>query len=154
VTPPREDGGGRVDGAPSTPPPSAGVRLAVAILDADEAAPEPTTTDGRAQRTVLVVAAEADLRRYVRECLRDRTDVRVLEAATVAAAAAVAAHGSPQLLIVDEPEGEILAVLSRLRAIVIVDDMPRRAPPEARLRLLARPFAAEGLLAEVGRLLG
>ena len=56
-------------------------------------------------------------------------------------------------LIVDEREGAILAVLSRLRAILLVDDVPRCAPPDARLRLLARPFSAERLLAEVGPLL-
>jgi hypothetical protein len=136
-------------------PPSARVQLEVAILAADQLAPvpEPATSHAPTQQTVLIVAAEADLRRYVRECLRERPDLRVLEAASVAAAAVVAADDVLLLLIVDEPEIEILAVLSRLRAIVVVDDVPRHARPEARLRRLARPFAAERLLAEVGRLL-
>jgi hypothetical protein len=157
----REDGGGREDGVlptrPPPPPPSPRVRLEVAFLDADQAAPAPAPAalDERTCLTVLVVAAEADLRRYVRECLRDRTDLRVLEAATATAAVTLAASYSPELLVVDEPESDVLVALSHLRAIVIVDDVPRGAPASATLvRLLARPFTAEGLVAEVGQLLG
>jgi hypothetical protein len=138
--------------------PSPRVRLEVAFLDADQAAPAPapqSAPDEREWITVLVVAAEADLRRYVRECLRERTDLRLLEAATVTAAVALAARYSPELLVVDEPERAVLVRLSQLRAIVIVDDVPRGAPASGtRVRLLARPFTAEGLVAEVGQLLG
>jgi hypothetical protein len=134
------------------------VRLEVAFLDADQAAPAPAppaALDERTRLTVLVVAAEADLRRYVRECLRERTDVRVLEAATVTAAITLAAYLPPELLVVDEPERNVLVTLSELRAIVIVDDVPHGAPASGtRVRLLARPFTAEGLVAEVGQLLG
>jgi hypothetical protein len=137
--------------------PSPRVRLEVAFLDADQPAPAdatPAVLDERTRLTVLVVAAEADLRRYVRECLRERSDLRVLEAATVAAAVTLAANCSPALLIVDEPESDVLVSLSQLRAVVIVDDVPRDAPGSGtRRRLLARPFTAEGLAAEVGRLL-
>ena len=138
--------------------PSPRVRLEVAFLDADQPAPAdatPAVPDERTRLTVLVVAAEADLRRYVRECLRERPDLRVLEAATVAAAVTLAASCSPALLILDEPESDVLVSLSQVRAIVIVDDVPRDAPGSGtRRRLLARPFTAEGLAAEVGRLLG
>jgi CheY-like chemotaxis protein len=132
------------------------VRLEVAFLDADQAAPAPTppALDERTCLTVLVVAAEADLRRYVRECLRERTDVRVLEAATVTAAISLAAYYPPELIVVDEPERNVLVTLSELRAIVIVDDVPHGAPASGtRVRLLARPFTAEGLVAEVRRCL-
>ena len=133
------------------------MRLEVAFLDADDGASAPlipAAPDERARRTVLVVAAEADVRRYVGECLRERTDLRLVEAATVSAAVALAASYSPALLIVDEPEGDVVAVLIQLRAIVIVDDVPRGAAATGkRVRLLARPFTAEGLLAEVGELL-
>ena len=155
MNPTREDGGGRED---PPPPPSPRVRLEVAFLDADEAAPAPAppaALDERTRLTVLVVAAEADLRRYVRECLRERTDLRLLEAATVSAAVALALYYPTELLVVDEPESDVVARLSQLRAIVIVDDVPRGAPaPGTRVRLLARPFTAEGLAAEVGRMLG
>jgi hypothetical protein len=160
MNPLSEEGGGREDGASPTPPPgpSLRVRLEVAFLDADQAAPAPTPPaplDEHGCLTVLVVAAEVDVRRYVRECLRERTDLRVLEAATVAAAASSAASYPPELLVVDEPERDVLVALSQLRAIVIVDDVPHGASISgARVRLLARPFSAEGLVAEVGRLLG
>jgi hypothetical protein len=104
---------------------------------------------------VLVVAAEADLRRYVRECLRERSDLRLLEAATVSTAVSLAADCSPDLLVVDEPERDVLVRLPQTRAIVIADDVPRGAPAsEPHVRLLARPFTAERLVAEVGQLLG
>jgi hypothetical protein len=137
---------------------SSRVRLEVAFLDADEGGSAPLTPaalDERAWRIVLVVAAEADVRRYVGECLRERTDLRLVEAATVAAAVALAASYSPALLVVDEPERDVVAALTQLRAIVIVDDVPRGGPASGeRVRLLARPFTADGLLAEVAELLG
>jgi len=139
-------------------PPSPRVRLEVAFLDDDQAAPAPAppaAVDEQARLTVLVVAAEADLRRYVRECLRVRNDLRILEAATVSEALTVAGSHSPELLVVDEPESDVLSTLSQLRAIVIVDDVPRGSSPSgARVRLLARPFTREGLVEEVGQLLG
>ncbi|MFL5247231.1 MAG: hypothetical protein ACJ79V_05350 [Myxococcales bacterium] len=130
--------------------------MEVELLDAEQAAPAPPAAlDERTRLTVLVVAAEADLRRYVRECLRERTDLYLLEAATVAAAVTLAANYAPELLVVDEPESDIRVRLAELRAIVIVDDVPRGAPASGtRLRLLVRPFTAEALVAEVGRLLG
>jgi hypothetical protein len=137
--------------------PSPRVRLEVAFLDADQAAPAPAppaALDERACLTAVVVAAEADLRRYVRECLRERTDLRLIEAATVTAAVALAAHYSPDLLVVDDPERDVLVRLPQVRAIVIVDDVPHGARGVGtRVRLLARPFTAEELVAEVGRLL-
>ena len=138
--------------------PSPRVRLEVAFLDADQAAPAPaqsSSADERACLTVLVVAAEPDLRRYVRECLRERTDLRVIEAASVAAALAVAARHRPELLVVDEPERAVLAAGSPFRAILLVDDVPHGASSaDTRLRLLARPFTAEELVAEVARMIG
>jgi hypothetical protein len=41
-----------------------------------------------------------------------------------------------------------------LAAVVIVDDVPRRERPHAaRVRFLSRPFSADALIKEVGRLL-
>jgi hypothetical protein len=143
-----------------TPPlrPSARVRLEVALLDDDQAAPAPAASpglDGRTRLTVLVVSAEADFRRYVRECLRERTDLRLLEAATVTAAVDRAALESPELLIVDGPESDVLAILATSRALVVVDDLPREGPASgARVRRILRPFSAEALAVEVDLLLG
>jgi DNA-binding NarL/FixJ family response regulator len=131
------------------------VRLELVFLDADRAAPAPAALDERTCLTVLVAAAEADLRRYVRECLRERTDLRVIEAASVAGALALAERHPPELLVVDEPERAVLAAGSPFRAILLVDDVPHGASStDPRLRLLARPFTAEELVAEVGRMIG
>ena len=43
-------------------------------------------SDESVRLTVLVLAAEADVRRYVRECLRECADVRMVEAVSVAMA--------------------------------------------------------------------
>ena len=130
--------------------------MEVAFLDADQAAPAPPAArDERGCLTALVVSAEADQRHYVRECLRERTDLRLIEAATVTAAIAVAAECLPDFVVVDERECDVLATLSHLRAIVIVDDVPHGVVASGdRIRLLARPFTAKGLMAEVGLLLG
>jgi hypothetical protein len=142
----------------STSPPSSRVRLEVAFLDADEVASTAAplaTDDERSRLTVLVVAAEPDVRRYVRECLRERADLRVLDAATVTGAVTVATSQAVDLLVVDGWENDARLALSQVRAIVIVDDVPHGTPPATtRVRLLARPFTAERLLAEVGFLLG
>jgi hypothetical protein len=158
MIPPREDSGGREDDrSPAPPPPpSSRVRLEVAFLDADRALsmPAPPPLDERTCLTVLVVAAEADFRRYVRECLRERTDLRLVEAATVNAAIALATHQVLEFLVVDEPASDVVAALSELRAIIVVDDVPRGAPDVGtRRRLLTRPFSADRLLAEVDQLL-
>ena len=151
--------GGRDAGVSPTPSPapSPRVQLEIALLDADQAtaAPAPPAAlDERTRLTLLVVAAEADLRQYVRECLREHTDLRLLEAGTVAAAITLAAHEPPDLLIVDEPERGALALLPHVRTICIVDEVPHGARPTGgRVRLLVRPFTAEGLVAEVRRLL-
>ena len=133
--------------------PSAGVRLEVAILAADQttsADVAAVASDEPVRLTVLVLAAEADVRRYVRECLRDCTDVRVLDTASVAVALTLEAQASPQLLIVDAPQSDLLVALPRVRALLIVDDEPRREQlAGARVRFLARPFTADQLVAEV-----
>jgi hypothetical protein len=135
--------------------PSAGVRLEVAILAAGQTAPAAApraASDEPVRLTVLVVAAETDERWYVRECLRDCTDVRVLEAATVAVALTLAVQSDLDLLIIDAPQGDVLMALSRVRAVVIVDDLPRRPQLDgARVRFLARPFTAHQVVAEVDR---
>jgi hypothetical protein len=160
MSPSREDGrGGEGVVSPAAPSlPSSRVQLEVAFLDADQSASAPVTPaapDERTCLTVLVVAAEGDLRRYIRECLRERGDLRVLEAASVAAAVELAASSSPALLMVDAPEGDVVVLLSELRAVVIVDDVPHGVTAAgSRVHLLARPFTAEGLMTEVGQLLG
>lgn len=136
--------------------PSARVRLEAALLDAGRAAPAPAAEPGgRACPTVLVVAAEADLRHYVRECLRDRPALCLVEAATASAAVALATRHPPACLVVDERERGVLGTLDSHRAVLLVDDLPRDAPtPAPRVRLLARPFTAAELVAAIDRLIG
>ena len=135
--------------------PSSGLKLEVAILAADQTAPvvDKTAPDEPVRLTVLVVADDADVRWYVRECLRDTKDVRVLEAANVSTALTLAAITPPQLLIVDVQQGDILSPLPKIHAVVIVDDVPRSSQLDgARVRFLARPFTAHQLCAEIDRL--
>ena len=152
------DGGGREDVASPalSAPPSSRVRLEVAFLDADQSAPVPGTpavVDERACLTVLVVAAEADLRSYIGNASRAQ-DLRVLEAASVAAAVALAACTSRRRCSWWTRRRGTSSLGSptprhrhrRRRAT-------RRSAPGTRVRLLARPFTAEGLAAEVDRVL-
>ena len=135
---------------------SSRLRLEVEFLEADQAAPAPAVPSGddeRMLRAVLVVAGEADFRGYVRECLRERTDLRAVEAATVTKAVTLAAECSPVIIVVDEPESEVVAMLQRVWAIVIVDEIPHDAAREERVRLLVRPFTADELLGAVRQFL-
>jgi hypothetical protein len=136
-------------------PPSARVRLEAAFLDDEEAA-----TSGRAVRdaparfTLLVVAPDVEVRRYVGECLRTRSDLRLLDAPTTEAGVALATHDAPDLIVVEESEQEILLRLTDTRAVVMVDDLSYGASiVRAGVHTLTRPFSAEQLLAAVGRLL-
>jgi len=136
--------------------PSARVRLELALLDADGAAsgsPSPTPDERRGERagpTLLVVAGEADVRCYVRECLRRRADVHVIDAAGVEAAVALAGRVAPALLVVDAPERAVVDALPEIAAVVLVDESPRGAARAgAVVRFLARPFSADALLSAV-----
>ena len=133
-------------------PPSPRVQLEVALL-AEQAG---TVDDSMAARdehtclTVLVVAAEPDFRHYVRECLRERADLRLLDAATITSAVDVAANNAPGLLVVDDPERDVLVAMPRVRAIVVVDEVAHgQGSAGTHVRLLPRPFTARELLAEV-----
>jgi hypothetical protein len=132
--------------------PSAGVRLEVAILAVDQAVPAPSVTvaSESSRLTVLVVAADADVRLHVRECLRDCADMRVLEAPSVSVALTLEAQVVPQVMVVDARLSDVLIALPHARAVVLVDDDPRREQPaDAPIRFLARPFTADQLVAEV-----
>ena len=133
---------------PTTPPPSAVVRLEAKLLEVEDSASESAPNDGQSSRTVLVVSAEVDLCRYVRECLRERTDVRVRDAASIDAAVRLAEDGNASLLIVDGAQRAILGALPHSSVILIVDDLGG-VLPTTRVRLLERPFTADRLLAEV-----
>jgi len=135
------------------PRPSARVRLEVAFLDDSDTRPrEDTTDDERTRLTALIVAAEADVRRYVGECLRGRAGVRICEASNTEAATALMRSTRPDFAIVEQSSGP--GDLSHLPTIVLVDDVPYGAATVTpRIRLLNRPFSAEELMREVDQLL-
>lgn len=134
------------------PRPSARVRLEIAVLDDSNTQPrDETTGDGRPRLTVLVVAADADVRHYVGECLRGRTNLRVCEASNTRAATELAESTPPDFVIVDGRDA--LEALSHLRAIILVDEIPYGATATPLIRLLSQPFSAEQLTSEVDLLL-
>ena len=115
--------------------------------------PEPALDDQHRRYTVLVVVRDTHVRHYVLECLRDRTDLRVLEAPEIAVAVRMAAVQPPRLLIVDSQDAAIVDALVDVRVVLIVDELPRDATPNSRVTTLARPFGAQDLEAIVDGLL-
>ena len=142
----------RDDRAPS---PSERVRLEVELLASDRPAEltAPVSGDDSQRHTVLLVAEDADVRRYVRECLRDRADLRVLEASTVAMAERLVAAHRPRLLIVDARDAAVLRAIVDVRAVLIADDAPLDATPSGRIVTLVRPFGGRDLEAFIDALL-
>lgn len=135
------------------PHPSPRVRLEVAALGSDDEAPPavaPPSDDEERRLTVLIVAGDADLRHYVTECLRTRSDLRWVEAATVGTAHLIAAQHAIALVVVDERASAVVAVLPECRAIVLVDDVPHDDARDAgRVRFVSLPFTARELMAAV-----
>ena len=130
------------------------VRLEVAILAADEVALENAPPPHDAAVTILAISADAYVRRYVQECLRDRPTVRVLAAATMSDALTLAARDTPRLLVVDAPQSEILMALTHVPTLILVDELPHvDEQADSGVRFLARPFTPASLEAEVDRLM-
>ena len=143
----------------STPQPSARVRLEAELLTTQLAADRPINAGEAAVenagrvRTVLLVAADAELRHYVRECVHDVPQVRLIEASSPVDALEMTRRTMPNALIVDRSAASLLTSLADVRAIVITDEPGgitlRRG---ARLVLLSEPFRRESLALEVERL--
>ena len=162
----QQDNDGTRDGDSSVPPPmsrtpSTHARLEAEILRSELApprdAPQPTgdLSDPIDQRIVLIVVADASLRRYVRECLRDSARFFVRDVETPRAAIEFVARVEPCVIIVDRVAEQVMRVLVDVRVIVI-DDGLRGAEYEYgdRSAVLMSPFTAETLVAEIDRLLG
>ena len=103
---------------------------------------------------MFVVSRNADSRYYVRECLRARPAIRVLEATTRAFAEPLARQLAPDLLIVDSADD---ATLSYAPAIVLADERPpgeQNTVVGGAIRVwLQRPLNAASLLTLVDRML-
>jgi DNA-binding NtrC family response regulator len=149
---------GAPDGAGAPPSDSPRVRLEVAILAAEPPAPAPVVSAAGAgadsMRTVLVAAADADLRGYVRECLRERTDLRAMEAATPADAANFIEHDTLHLLIVDSRLAALTELLPAVPALLISDGTDGTGAARSWPTRIASPFSERSLLEAVARLLG
>ncbi|MDF2775856.1 MAG: hypothetical protein K0S86_5357 [Geminicoccaceae bacterium] len=149
MQPPIRDDDPARDRDDRAPGPSARVRLEVELLASDQPAALPALDDQRQRHTVLVVAADADVRRYVCECLRDRDDLRVLETGTIELAERLATLHSPRLLIVDAHEAAVLSVILDVPAVLIADDVSSDAMRTGRIVTLMPPFGGEDLEAVV-----
>lgn len=141
---------------PALPPPSARVRLEIDILGSEPGNPRPSGAPIHDDtcRVVLVVSADGDVRRYIRESLRDRMEILVLEAATVPDARQVAEHTAPNLVITDISVARGLAGSRAVPAILITDDSIDGVPPAPECVVVPRPFTAERLATLAARLLG
>lgn len=60
---------------------------------------------------------------------------------------------SLDLLVVDAPDAGILDTIVDVRAVLMTEDVPRNALPNARIAMLARPFGSQDLEALVDQLL-
>ena len=151
---PRGDGDAPHD-VPASPSPSARVRLEVEILASGHPVLAPVTYVGAesARRIILVCAAEADVRQYLNECLREHADVRIVAASTVPGAIALARAYPPRLLIVDFASVALASVLSDVRGILLADEVLQQSAQAESLTILARPFSAMSLSLAVDRLL-
>ena len=161
-----QDNDGIRDGDSTTVPPpisrtpSRHARLEAEILrselaparDSPRAAGEGSDPNG--QRIVLVVVADAALRRYVHECLRYTARFFVHDVTTPREAIEFAARLEPGVMVVDRVAEEVVRVLVDVRVIVI-DDGLREVNNELsdRRAVLMSPFTAETLVAEIDRLL-
>jgi hypothetical protein len=154
VQPPLEDDDPARGPDDRAPAPSPRVRLEVELLASDQPAPKlaPAIGDRRHQHTVLVVAADPDVRQYVRECLRERDDLGVLEASAVAMAERMVAEHAPELLIVDGRDAAVLRAIPEGRAILLADEVPVDMP-RAHIATLMPPFGGRNLQALVDLLL-
>lgn len=113
-------------------------------------------------RTVAVVAGDADMRIYVRQCLARLTSVRVLEAADIPALIRAAGSRLPELVVLDgDPALERVlarqAELDTVPLIIISDELPkdhgRARSRQAPYSVLVKPFNSRRLCAEVNRVL-
>jgi hypothetical protein len=105
----------------------------------------------------LVVAADADVRTYVRESLHSGTALAVLETGSVAAALEVALHRTPRVLVVSHGERAVVRHLPGVPAVILADETPAADLADARrlapLIVVRGAFRAERLLEVIGRVL-
>jgi DNA-binding response OmpR family regulator len=151
------------------------VRLEVSILSSasDDGAPEAEDEASGTRpdlRTVLVVAAESDMRIYVRRCLRRHGGIHVVETADRVSAVRAGTLTPPDIIILDAdgPQPAAKALVGALRSegafasvpLLIISDEEehdaelRHGSSVTRSAILVKPFNSSQLCAEVERMLG
>lgn len=170
-------GSGQSGRDPAAAPTSDRLQLEIELLAAtpeQTVAPEPIAGPGGRQYTVLAAVVEADLRGYIRECLRERADLRVAETDPGEPVLAAIQRLRPALVIAEVsgiPGVEAASAggapgygapnddgLSPLPLLLIGDEAPEplatgHPRPRTRMVFLAQPFNARRLLDAVERLL-
>jgi hypothetical protein len=139
-----------------TPDYAARVRAQIARLAAHHAAIAAVTpaVPSQALKSVLVVARCEQVRRIVREGLRDSPWARVVEAVSVADGVEQVAREHPDLLVVDAPEAEVLHASGTSRYILVAGEVPRSGQiPGQPLALVARPLRPQRVVERVLALL-
>jgi len=142
--------------------------LASASDDAKAMSPGRGAVGDVEQGMVLVMAAEADMRTYVRRCLAQVASIQVMEAPDAQGMRGIARAMQPNLIVVDvdgEPAGSAVdrmlgrqPELADVPMIVITDEAPGNdygtiGSGTASAAILVKPFNARRLCAEVHRLL-
>jgi len=130
-----------------------------------DSAPHPTATTTPLGDPILVLVADddADMRLYIRGCLRSRADIHIVEATDGDEAFALAQMLHPDLIVSDlvMPGLDGDALCQALKAdghtreipFLLVSGEPRR-PSFAVDGFLAKPFNAAGLRGTIDHLLG
>lgn len=139
-----------------TPDYAAKVRMQIARLAAlhaaSVAAQPPSAPD--AIKSVLVVAACAQVRKVVRESLAERSWVRVTEVTSVEEAASFLSRETPDLVLVDSAERAVLDSPAVGRVLLIASEVPRsHEMPRQLVGMLARPLKVERVASKVLSLL-
>jgi hypothetical protein len=154
MTAPEDDALARPDEVATGRALSPRMSLEVAILsgEAADSGVGPPVAPG--DRCILVVSPNADLRRYVGQCLRQRRGTAVLEAPAAAAALAMLPSVAIHLIVADEGEAGPLLGLAAPGTLVIGDGAAHAsaALPGA-VGCITPPFSAASLLAAVDRVL-
>lgn len=142
------------------------VQLEVSILasgsdDTNAALADEPSGARESLRTVLVISAEADMRTYVRRCLRWHKGIRVVESVDGMAMREDPETAPPDLIIIDVAVADPMRAplragptLARVPLIVITDEEPgdsaaRPMGGEAPGTILVKPFNARQLCGEV-----
>jgi DNA-binding NtrC family response regulator len=151
---------------PANPSSSDRLWLEVELL-ASTGTPDTPHREARGGATVMIIAHDADMRTYIRDCLA-MPWLRTVEAADLVAAEALIEGGAPELLVLDVGSGaatdptlaevEAIPGLAGLPRVLITDEVldpeQARTTPTGARAVVMKPFNARRLRDDVVRCLG